>query len=71
MTERKTLTLPEVAQRLGMPYRAAYDLVLTGKLPAERTGRSFLVREEELERYLRSQTAQREALSRSERRSKR
>ena len=71
MTEPQIMTLPEVAQRLGMPYRAAYDLVLSGKLPAERTGRSFLVREEEIEVYLRSQTAQREASSRSERRSRR
>ncbi len=67
MTQPQIMTLPEVAQRLGMPYRAAYDLVLTGKLPAERTGRSFLVREEELERYLHGHAAQREALSRSAR----
>jgi excisionase family DNA binding protein len=49
-----TLTLPEVAQRLRVPYRLAYDLVLSGELPANRTGRRFIVLLSDVEEYLRS-----------------
>ena len=35
---RQSLTLPEVAEKLGVHYMTAYRYVRTGRLPAKRSG---------------------------------
>lgn len=46
------MTVGEVAAVLRVSTMTVYRLINAGKLPAVRIGRSFRVREEELDRYL-------------------
>jgi excisionase family DNA binding protein len=46
-----TLNLKEVAQRLGVHYMTAYRYVRLGRLPAEREGTGWRVREDDLVRF--------------------
>jgi excisionase family DNA binding protein len=46
------MTVSEVAAVLRVSTMTVYRLINAGKLPAVRIGRSFRVREEELDRYL-------------------
>ena len=47
-----TLNLKEVAQRLGVHYMTAYRYVRIGRLPAEREGTGWRVREEDLAAFV-------------------
>jgi len=50
--ERLTLTVPEVASRLGLSRNGAYEAVAAGQIPAIRIGRRVLVPRTALERLL-------------------
>jgi excisionase family DNA binding protein len=50
--ERLTLTVPEVASRLGLSRNGAYEAVAAGQIPAIRIGRRVLVPRTALERML-------------------
>jgi excisionase family DNA binding protein len=50
---RQLVTIPEVAERLGIPAASAYDLVRENRLPGiVRVGRRVRVRSDELERWI-------------------
>jgi excisionase family DNA binding protein len=51
-TECLTLTVPEVAARLGLSRNGAYDAVAAGHIPSIRIGRRLLVPRAALERLL-------------------
>ncbi len=42
------LTTPEVAARLGVTVTRVQQMIVAGRLPAEKMGRDYLVREEDL-----------------------
>lgn len=42
------LTTPEVAQRLGVTVTRVQQLIAKGRLPAEKLGRDYVIREEDL-----------------------
>lgn len=44
----KTLTTTEVAQRLGVTVRRVNDLITSGRLPATRFGRAYMIKESDL-----------------------
>lgn len=46
------LTVLEVAERMRVSKMTVYRLIRAGKIPAVRVGKSFRVREEDLETYL-------------------
>lgn len=46
------LTVMEVAERMRVSKMTVYRLIRAGKIPAVRVGKSFRVREDELETYL-------------------
>ncbi|MBI4730460.1 MAG: helix-turn-helix domain-containing protein [Acidobacteria bacterium] len=48
------LTAVEAAERMRISKMTVYRLIKAGKLPAVRIGRSYRVREEDLDRYLES-----------------
>lgn len=50
--KRLTLTVPEVAQMLGIGRNTAYELARAGRLPVVRLGKRFLVPVAALERWL-------------------
>ncbi len=50
--KRKTLTVPEAAQTLGIGRSAAYEAARTGEIPTVRIGRRLLVPVAALERML-------------------
>lgn len=54
MTDRLTLTMPEVAAALGISKRFAYELAQRGELPCVRLGHRVLVRKDALEEWLRA-----------------
>ena len=56
----ETVDLVEAAARLRISYHAAYRLVLTGRLKAERRNGRWLVDREDLERLERDRGASRE-----------
>jgi excisionase family DNA binding protein len=60
-TERRTLTIPEVAAALGLARSTAYDLAATDRLPVPtiRAGRRVLVSRAALERVLASEDVRR------------
>ena len=60
-TERRTLTIPEVAAVLGLARSTAYELAATDRLPVPtiRAGRRLLVSRAALERLLSDGTAAR------------
>jgi excisionase family DNA binding protein len=49
------LTVSEVAGALRVSNMTVYRLVQSGQLPAVRVGRSYRIREEDLDRYLADQ----------------
>ena len=51
-TSTRFMTVGEVAAILRVSTMTVYRLINAGQLPAVRIGRSFRVREEELDRYL-------------------
>ena len=50
--DRRTLTVEEVARRLGIGRTAAYDAVRRGEIPTLRIGRRLLIPEDALGRLL-------------------
>ena len=50
------LTIKEVAERLRVTYHTAYKYVTTEKIPAIKLERGYRIREEDLEKYLKSRT---------------
>jgi excisionase family DNA binding protein len=50
--QTRFMTVGEVAAVLRVSTMTVYRLINSGQLPAVRIGRSFRVREEELDRYL-------------------
>lgn len=48
------LTAAEAAERMRISKMTVYRLIKAGKVPAVRIGRSYRVREDDLERYLES-----------------
>ena len=48
------LSLAAAAQRLGVRYLAAYNLMLRGRLPGKRRGRFWFVRAADVERQRRA-----------------
>lgn len=49
---KKYLSIPEAAKLLGISRIALYKQVKTGKFPAERAGRSYVIASEEIEHIL-------------------
>jgi excisionase family DNA binding protein len=52
VTTPTTITLGETAQRLGVHYMTAYRYVRTGRLPAQKVGQEWQVRERDIEAFL-------------------
>jgi excisionase family DNA binding protein len=50
--ERLTLTVPEVASRLGLSRNGAYEAVAAGHIPSIRIGRRVLIPRAALDRML-------------------
>jgi len=48
----RVVTVGEVADRLRVSNMTVYRLVQSGEVPALRVGRSYRIREEDLDRYL-------------------
>lgn len=44
----KTLTTKETAERLGVTVRRVNDLIMSGRLPATRFGRAYMIKESDL-----------------------
>jgi excisionase family DNA binding protein len=44
----KTLTTKETAERLGVTVRRVNDLITSGRLPASRFGRAYMIKESDL-----------------------
>ena len=44
----KTLTTNDVAERLGVTVRRVNDLITSGRLPAARFGRAYMIKESDL-----------------------
>lgn len=45
------LTVDEAAERLGVPLAELYEAIHAGRLPAQRYGRSFLIRRADADAY--------------------
>ncbi|MFT4264976.1 MAG: helix-turn-helix domain-containing protein [Nocardioides sp.] len=54
LAEAKFLTVAEVAAMMRVSKMTVYRLVHSGEMPAVRVGRSFRVREEDANEYLRN-----------------
>ncbi len=54
LAEAKFLTVAEVAAMMRVSKMTVYRLVHSGEMPAVRVGRSFRVREEDANEYIRS-----------------
>jgi len=52
------VTVAEVASQLRVSNMTVYRLVQAGQLPAVRVGRSYRIREEDVDKYLASQYTQ-------------
>ena len=57
MASQQQITLPVAAFRLGENYRAVYDLVLAGKLAAERVDGRWMVSTKAVDQLLRERRA--------------
>jgi excisionase family DNA binding protein len=44
----KKLTLPQAAERLGVHHTLVHRYVVSGRIPAERIGHAYLIRETDL-----------------------
>ena len=53
LSESRFLTVAEVAEKMRVSKMTVYRLVHNGELPAARVGRSFRVREHDVNEYLR------------------
>jgi excisionase family DNA binding protein len=51
-TDSKFVTVAEVAGRLRVSNMTVYRLIQSGQLPAVRVGRSYRIREGDVDRYL-------------------
>lgn len=51
-TKAQFLTVAEVARALRVSSMTVYRLIAAGQLPAVRVGRSYRLREEDVDRYL-------------------
>ncbi|MDP9369376.1 MAG: helix-turn-helix domain-containing protein [Chloroflexota bacterium] len=51
-TERQTLTVEEVAAKLGISRGTAYGAVRTGEIPALRIGRRYIISRQVVDRLL-------------------
>jgi excisionase family DNA binding protein len=54
---RKTIGIAEAARKLNVTLKYIYDLVYSGKLPAEKTGRTWRIPERAIEERLRQRGA--------------
>lgn len=54
-SEKKFMTLRDVAELLGVNYQLIYRLIRSGELPAIRLGRVYRVTQEDLNTYLHNQ----------------
>ena len=52
MPERKTLTVEEAAEQIGISRNAAYDAVRNGEIPHLRVGRRIVIPKTAFERWL-------------------
>lgn len=52
--QRRAWSPAEIADQLGINYKAVLELIRSGELPALQIGRNYRVPDVELERYLRS-----------------
>lgn len=50
-SERATLTVPELAQRLGLSESATYQALRRGEIPARRIGRRFIIWRDTIDRF--------------------
>ncbi len=57
-TESRFVTVAEVAKLLRVSNMTVYRLVQAGQLPAVRVGRSYRIREEDIDKYLAAQYTQ-------------
>ena len=57
-TESRFVTVAEVAKLLRVSNMTVYRLVQAGQLPAVRVGRSYRIREEDIDKYLADQYTQ-------------
>lgn len=53
MDDSKLMTVPQVAERLGLPEYSTYALIRERKIPHLKIGRRIRVRGESLERWIR------------------
>ena len=51
---KKNLTVPEVAERLGISERAVRQRINRGQLPFRRWGRSIIIPQDELEAFIKA-----------------
>jgi len=54
---RKTISIAEAARKLNVTLKYIYDLVYSGKLPAEKTGRTWRIPERAVEERLKQRGA--------------
>lgn len=52
MTDRPHITLPEIARLLRVPYRRAYELLLTGEYKGEKIAGQWHIDSESFERFV-------------------
>jgi hypothetical protein len=57
VTERALISLPTVCRKLGRSYSAVYNLILSGRLPAERIDGRWLVDVHAVENFADTKTA--------------
>ncbi len=58
LSKARFLTVQEVAEQLRVSSMTVYRLIKSGEIPAVRVGRSFRVREADVDRYLESRFTQ-------------
>ena len=56
--DQRYVTVAEVAAQLRVSNMTVYRLIQSGELPATRVGRSYRLREEDVDRYLAEQYTQ-------------
>lgn len=58
MDAKNWLRISDAAFRLGLPYRVAYDMALSGRLEARRVGAGWRVSADAVERFARARRRQ-------------
>jgi excisionase family DNA binding protein len=61
MSDRKTITVPEAGEQLGLGRNAAYEAAKRGEIPTIRIGRRLLVPRNAIDHMLREAMANRPA----------